>query len=455
MLYNQPLDQASNPNAPYVNGNPSSGIQGSIIPAAAVEYPQRELIALIQAAGFTPSNTDLAQVAKAIQSGLLNFAVAGGTAGALTASITPAPTALFAGLSVVIKTTLAASGATTLNLNSLGNKPVVWGDQTIPVANDWGAGSLLELRFDGASFQIQGISPSSIQTGRWNTATAGGTANALTATLTPAPAAVVVGFALDILISTTNTGAATLNLNGLGAKPIVTANGNVLSAGDLSAGRMVTLVYDGANFQMTSPPSAMGYTNLVTLSTSGTFTVPLGVSLIRVWLIGAGGGGGSSNTNDPAAGGAGAPCGMRTIRVTPGQAFPCVFGSGGNGGSSQGQGATGGTTTGFGMTITGSTGGFGAATSVTTRSGGAPGSVTGADITFPGQPGGLITGQTATSSGGVGGRAGGPYGGQAGIGGASTGGIPAAGNFGGGGGGAGPVIAVGGTASSGAVYIEY
>jgi hypothetical protein len=78
MLYNQPGDQPSNPSAPYVDGNPSAGIQGSIVPAAGVEFDQREIVAVIQWAfdhGFrdyagalcaTPSNSDLTQLLKAI-----------------------------------------------------------------------------------------------------------------------------------------------------------------------------------------------------------------------------------------------------------------------------------------------------------------------------------------------------------------------------------------------------
>lgn len=77
MKYNQPFDQPAAPNAPYINGNPATGLQGSIPPAAAIEYPQRELVALIAAAGgvaiaggataLTPDNADLAQVKKTIQ----------------------------------------------------------------------------------------------------------------------------------------------------------------------------------------------------------------------------------------------------------------------------------------------------------------------------------------------------------------------------------------------------
>ena len=62
MKYNQPFDQPSSPNAPYVDGNPSAGIQGSIVPAASIEYPQREIMAAIQAAGLVGTNSDLTQL---------------------------------------------------------------------------------------------------------------------------------------------------------------------------------------------------------------------------------------------------------------------------------------------------------------------------------------------------------------------------------------------------------
>lgn len=60
-LTNNPAD------APYVNGDPSVGREGSIPPAAAFEQHQRELLELITWSGQTPSNNDLTQVRKAIQ----------------------------------------------------------------------------------------------------------------------------------------------------------------------------------------------------------------------------------------------------------------------------------------------------------------------------------------------------------------------------------------------------
>lgn len=81
-------------------------------------------------------------------------------------------------------------------------------------------------------------------------ATVGGTANALTATLDPAPAsnASLIGAPLRLLISVSNTGAATLTVNGLAALPILTMRGAALAKGDLPAGAIVTLLPTGTAY---------------------------------------------------------------------------------------------------------------------------------------------------------------------------------------------------------------
>lgn len=66
MKYNAPFD-ATDGNAGYVNGNASTGAAGSIPPAEQMEYPQREIMAVIEAAGFTGTNNDLQQLLKAIR----------------------------------------------------------------------------------------------------------------------------------------------------------------------------------------------------------------------------------------------------------------------------------------------------------------------------------------------------------------------------------------------------
>lgn len=66
MKYNAPFG-AANPDAPYINGNPSIGVAGSIPPAESIEYPQREIVKAIIDAGMVPANEDLGQLSKAIR----------------------------------------------------------------------------------------------------------------------------------------------------------------------------------------------------------------------------------------------------------------------------------------------------------------------------------------------------------------------------------------------------
>lgn len=76
-----------------------------------------------------------------------------------------------------------------------------------------------------------------------------------TCSLSPAPTAYVTGTHYRFSGNTANTGAATINLNSLGAKTIKKATGGIttdLADNDIRAGQWVDLVYDGTNMQMQS-----------------------------------------------------------------------------------------------------------------------------------------------------------------------------------------------------------
>lgn len=82
--------------------------------------------------------------------------------------------------------------------------------------------------------------------------TAGGTADALTFTLTPAITAYAAGQVFRFKAgAAANTGAATLAINGLTTKAIQ-LNGIALLAGDIAANGWYTVLYDGAAFQLQS-----------------------------------------------------------------------------------------------------------------------------------------------------------------------------------------------------------
>jgi hypothetical protein len=65
MQYTQPFGIVD-PNAGYVNGNPATGTQGSIPPAAALEATQREIVNCIVQAGLSPDPANLGQLWQAI-----------------------------------------------------------------------------------------------------------------------------------------------------------------------------------------------------------------------------------------------------------------------------------------------------------------------------------------------------------------------------------------------------
>lgn len=77
----------------------------------------------------------------------------------------------------------------------------------------------------------------------------------ITATLSPAPSAYATGMRVFLKAGGTNTGAATLNLNSLGAKDIKkgAAGSTALGAGDITSGGIYEFVYDGTNMQLVNP----------------------------------------------------------------------------------------------------------------------------------------------------------------------------------------------------------
>jgi hypothetical protein len=92
--------------------------------------------------------------------------------------------------------------------------------------------------------------PEQIQQDRMTAVVDTGAANALVANLDFAPASYTFGLSLTVKVGVTNTSSATINVNGLGIKSIRRGDGSNLQAGDLIAGRIVRMVYDGSNFQL-------------------------------------------------------------------------------------------------------------------------------------------------------------------------------------------------------------
>ncbi len=84
---------------------------------------------------------------------------------------------------------------------------------------------------------------------RWG-GSAGGTGDTLTLTPSPALGAYGNGVRYVFLATATNTGAATINISGLGAKSLKLTDGTALSSGVLASGSMFSATYDGTNFRV-------------------------------------------------------------------------------------------------------------------------------------------------------------------------------------------------------------
>jgi hypothetical protein len=124
-----------------------------------------------------------------------------------------------------------------------------------------------------------------------------GSANAYVLTLSPALGALIVGQPIYFMANHTNTGAATLDCNGLGAKTIKKNFNYDLAADDIKSGQIVVAIYDGTNYQVSISTTATMITeNFKNLSF--TATVAAGSKAIVLTLLGEDGNAPSA-TNKP------------------------------------------------------------------------------------------------------------------------------------------------------------
>jgi hypothetical protein len=160
MKYNQPFDQPSNPNAAYIDGNPSAGIQGSIVPAAAVEYPQREIMNAITAVALGGTNSDLTQLLQMLKimdvNNKFKWATNIGNASQWSASIPsmpimPPP----AGTAIWFKPAYdSVKGGTVFSVNGSAFMPVMNPNLTPVDLGDVVPASVILLFFDGTEWLI-------------------------------------------------------------------------------------------------------------------------------------------------------------------------------------------------------------------------------------------------------------------------------------------------------------
>jgi Collagen triple helix repeat (20 copies) len=151
MLYNPPY--GGNVNDPFFDGNPSLGIEGSIIPAASIEYTQREIVNFILKSQLAPTNGDLTQLAKSVQVDLVNWAIDNGTLNHIVVTLDPAPATLVAGLKVWTLVKFTNSGTTDVNCNGIIKPLLTQGLVNLP-AGVIVANGIAIIVYDGTQWQL-------------------------------------------------------------------------------------------------------------------------------------------------------------------------------------------------------------------------------------------------------------------------------------------------------------
>ena len=156
MKYEAPYGVAD-PNGSYINGNPATGTMGSIPPAASIENPQREIVNFITDAGGTPTDSDLHQLARAVQSGKVTFGVDTGSANVYSMIVTPPLLSYAAGQRWGVLVANTNSGASTLNISGLGGRQITYPSGAALSGNEMQKGAVVTLVDDGVKLQLQNV----------------------------------------------------------------------------------------------------------------------------------------------------------------------------------------------------------------------------------------------------------------------------------------------------------
>ncbi len=175
----------------------------------------------------------------------------GGSSSNYTISPTPALNAYAAGNEFAFEANHTNSGATTLNVSSLGTKAIQDANGNALVGNEIVSGSVYKVIYDGTAFiLINGVSPLTIQNSYTNYKASGGSSSAYTLDLDPDVTAYVAGQRFTFNANHTSDGTCTLNVNGLGAKTIQDAGAKNLIANCIESGQIVDVIYDGTVFRI-------------------------------------------------------------------------------------------------------------------------------------------------------------------------------------------------------------
>lgn len=225
---------------------------------------------------------------------VLTYAADTGAANAYAIAPSPVTTAYATGQIATLKPVNANTGASTLNVNGLGAQNIKLFDGTNPYANALLTTGTYILVYDGTNFVLTNPSP---KTTYLNYAADTGAANAYAVAPSPPITAYAAGQVVALQPVNANTGASTINVNGLGTQNIKLLDGTTPAANALLTTGNYLLMYNGTNFVLMNPSQPAfvgdsgsgGFKGLVPAPSAGAAAANL--------VLGAGGGWVSSTSS--------------------------------------------------------------------------------------------------------------------------------------------------------------
>jgi len=219
----------------------------------------------------------------------LPFLTDTGTTNALAVALSPTPSSYSAGQMFYVLVANTNTGATTINVSSLGAKNVTLNGSPL-LAGALQAGQVYQLTYDGSAFELtsvpgpggwvanaylasmaKGTVKANVTTGSAQPTDVlvstlildgmygadSGSANAYAVAPVCPPSSYTAGLIVAVKIVNTNTGASTLNVNAIGAIGI-RYQGSAIAAGLLTASVVAVFIYDGSYFELINPGAGTG-----------------------------------------------------------------------------------------------------------------------------------------------------------------------------------------------------
>ena len=272
MKYWQPYG-ITDPDAPYINGNPATGVQGSIPPAGSIEQDQREIVNTILGAGMNPTETDVQQLLVAVRSQRMNYAVDTNAASNTMEVVffPPIANTMTPGMPLRVKPLTSNTDACTLVVDNVSSplrrangSELVEGDiiNGIPFECMWNDGGWWAMtNYHGLPGAGPPPPPNQVITKIPYTVDVG-TPGHIIANFTTPITAPQPGDPIEVKLTNNIAGATGIVINGLPEVAVVRPNGGALQNGDGVTGQVALMFRsDAGNWQFTGviPPTFSGF----------------------------------------------------------------------------------------------------------------------------------------------------------------------------------------------------